>query len=55
MKRKATQNNFTVLSASRPDVSVVEQTPLSVDIDSKRESVDGVLKSSKGTHKGLPS
>ena len=54
MKRKATQN-ITVLSASRPDVSVVEQTPLSIEMNSKRESIDGVLKGSKGPHKGLPS
>ncbi len=52
MKRKASQK-FTVLSTTRPDVSVLEQSASSTEMDLKRERVDGALKSSKSLQKGV--
>ena len=54
MKRKATQN-FTVLSATRPEISVLEQTALSTDVPIRREPVDGALKGSRNPQKGAQS
>lgn len=51
MKRKAAQN-VTVLSATRPEISVLEQTALSIDTESERERIDGALRTSKGPQKG---
>ena len=51
MKRKAAQK-FTVLSAARPETSVLEQTALSTETDSERERIDGALRTSKGPQKG---
>ena len=51
VKRKS-PFNFTVLSFSGPEVSVVEQTSSSTGVDAKRGRSDGALVSSKGPPKG---
>ena len=51
MKRKAPQS-FTVLSATRPEVSVLEHSVLRTETVSKQERVDGALLSSRNPQKG---
>ena len=51
MKRKAPQN-FTILRATRPEVSILEHSVLGTETVSEQERVDGTLFSSRSPQKG---